>query len=87
MVLEILQFASIIIELIIAALGLIMVFKKKKKYGWWIFLTFAIYIIYDVANIGGWVINQDLLYALFFIASISALVFVIVIYREKKNKK
>jgi len=83
---ELLQLASIIIEIIIAALGVIMVFKKKKNYGWWIFLTFAIYIVYDVANIGGWVINQDLLYVLFFIATISALVFVIMIYKEKKRK-
>jgi hypothetical protein len=85
--LELLQFVSIIIELIIAMLGLILVFKKKRNYGWGIFLTFAIYIIYDVANMGGWIINSDLLYGLFFIASISALWFVVVIYRDKKNKK
>jgi len=87
MALEILQFASIIIELIISILGLILVFKKKKKYGWGIFLTFIIYVFYDLANIAGWVINKDILYLLFFIASISALWFVVIIYKEKRGKR
>ena len=47
MVLEFLQYISIVIEAIVAILGLLIVFNKKKKYGYGIFITFAIYVIYD----------------------------------------
>jgi hypothetical protein len=86
MILQYLQFASIIIEIIIAMLGLILVFKKKRIFGWGIFLTFIIYVFYDAAKLANWSINIDLLYGIFFIASISALWFVVMIYKDKKKK-
>jgi len=85
MVLEILQFLSILIEAVVAILGLMIFIKGKKNYGWGIFLTFAIYVFYDLAKQASWIINNDILYGIFFIASISALCAVYMIYKEIKK--
>ena len=85
--LELIQYVSIIIELIIAIIGLLIVFQKKKTYGWGIFVTFGIYVFYDLSKMISFSINPDLLYGLFFIASLSALWFVIMIFKEKRGSK
>jgi len=82
--LENLQYLSIGIEIIVAILGLLLVFKKKKNYGYGIFLTFGIYVFYDFAKLRGINFSADLLYGLFFIASVSALWFVFMIYKRRK---
>jgi len=88
MVLENLQYLSILIEVVIAILGLMIVFKKKKNYGWGIFLTFAIYVFYDYAKLTNLKTSANILYIMFFIASLSALWAVWMIYKDKqKNKK
>jgi len=81
--LESIQYLSIIIEAIVAILGLMLIFKKKKNYGWGIFVTFAIYVFYDFIKIQGVTINSDLLYSLFFIATLSILLSVLSIYKKK----
>lgn len=83
--LEVLQSFSIAIELMIAILGLSILFKKKKIYGLGIFLTFAIYVFYDYVKLKGILLSSDLLYILFFIASVSMFCVVIKLYMEKKK--
>jgi len=83
----VIQYVSIFIEVLIAVLGLLIVFQKKKIYGWGIFLTFAIYIIYDLAKLNVFIIFDAYLYLLFFIASISALWAVFEIYRGGNKRK
>lgn len=85
MVLENLQYVSILIEIIIAIIGLMIVFLKKKNYGWGIFLTFAIYVFYDLAKLVSYSINLDILYEIFFIASLSALWAVWMIYKGREK--
>ena len=82
-----LQYISIFIEALIAILGVLIVFKRKKIYGWGIFLTFGIYMIYDLAKMNVFIIFDAYLYWLFFIATISALWAVFSIYREGRKKK
>ncbi len=72
MVMEFLQYLSILIELVIALLGIIMI-SKKKYYGWFFLITFGIYVAYDFIKLKGFSINPDLLYSSFFIATLSAL--------------
>ncbi|MGV8151598.1 MAG: hypothetical protein ACP5OG_00820 [Candidatus Nanoarchaeia archaeon] len=84
--LEILQSFSIAIELMIAILGLSILIKKKKIYGIGIFLTFAIYVFYDYSKLNGADVPSDILYALFFIASLSMFWVVIKLYSEVKKK-
>jgi len=81
----VIQYLSIAIELLISLMGLLIVFKKKKNYGWGIFLTFGIYVFYDFAKLANWNISQNVLYVSFFIATISALWAVYKIYKEKKK--
>lgn len=90
MILENLQYASIIIEGLIALIGLIIVFKKHKSYGYGIFLTFAIYVFYDYSRLANYRISSNILYLIFFIATLSMLLSVWMIYKDRdknKNKK
>ena len=82
MVMEFLQYISILIELAIAVLGIIMIFKKKS-YGWFFLVTFGIYVSYDFIRLRGMTISLDILYILFFIATISALILAWKIYRKR----
>ncbi|MFA5258491.1 MAG: hypothetical protein WC979_04130 [Candidatus Pacearchaeota archaeon] len=87
MVLENLQYVSIVIETIIAIMGLILVFKKNKNYGYGIFLTFAIYVFYDYAKLASLSVSTNVLYSMFFIASLSALWAVWRMYKENNRKR
>jgi len=84
--LEYLQYISIIIEAFVAILGAMIFFQKKKKYGIGIFTTFAIYVFYDLAKQVSMSINANVLYLLFFIATLSALIAVWAIYKDKNKK-
>jgi len=83
----VIQYISILIEVLIAILGLLIVFKRKKIYGWGIFLTFGIYVFYDFAGAMNWNILSNILYGSFFIATISALWAVFSIYKEGRKRK
>jgi hypothetical protein len=68
-----LQTISILLELMVVALGIMLVIGKKKMYGWCIALTFILYIFYDLANLLSWHISQETLDILFFMATLSIL--------------
>ena len=68
-----LQTISILLELMVVALGLMLVISKKKMYGWCIALTFVLYVVYDLANLLALNISQDTLYMIFFVATLSIL--------------
>ena len=68
-----LQTISILLELMVVALGLMLVIDKKKMYGWCIALTFILYVFYDLANLLYLHISQDSLDVLFFMATLSIL--------------
>jgi len=86
---SIIQYISILIELLITGLGILIVSQKKKMYGLGISLTFAIYFFYDLVKFTGLNVHPSILYLLFFIATLSALWAVWGIYQEKTivNKK
>jgi hypothetical protein len=64
---------SILLEVIIAALGMMIALSKKKKYGWFIALTYVLYVIYDLANFWSLNLSQDSLYLIFLVATLSIL--------------
>jgi hypothetical protein len=78
-----LQPISIILEIIALLLGLALAKKKKKNYGWLIALTFAIYVFYDAAAFFTLNLSPVFLHGIFFVASISMLLAIWLIYREK----
>ena len=77
-----LQWLSIFCEAVVVILGVLLAIKKKKSFGWCIALCFAIYVYYDAARLAGWVVSQDLLYVLFFVATVSILWAVVQVYKE-----
>ena len=79
-----LQIFSIGIELLIAILGILLLVRKRKRYGWKITLAFLIYVFYDLARLYNFINSETLLSALFAIASLSALWAILDIYKEKK---
>lgn len=83
--LEFLQYISIIIEAVVAIFGAMIFFQRKKKYGIGILVTFGIYVFYDFTKFVGYNISPDVLYAIFFIATLSALTSVWMIYNELKK--
>jgi hypothetical protein len=81
--LENLQYLSIILEAVISILGLLIVFKKKKQIGLFIFITFFIYVVYDFSKLIKLNFSGDALYLMFFAATLSALYFSWIIYKKK----
>ncbi len=81
---DVLPTISIILEVVVAALGVALAVYRKKAYGWFIALTFALYVFYDLANLVSLNISRDLLYLLFFAATVSILWAVWSIFLEAK---
>jgi hypothetical protein len=82
-----LQYISIVIEALIAMLGIMIALQKKKTYGWGIFLTFGIYVFYDFARLISLNISSNILYWSFFVATVSALWAVVSIYMGGRKRK
>jgi NOL1/NOP2/fmu family ribosome biogenesis protein len=70
---NLLHLLSILLEAVVAALGIMLAISKKKIYGWCIALTFVLYVVYDLANLLALNISQDTLYMIFFVATLSIL--------------
>lgn len=82
MVMQFLQWISIFLELVIAVLGIIMIYRKNIK-GWFFLITFGIYVIYDFIRLNNALVNLDILYLSFFIATLSALFLAWMVYRKR----
>jgi hypothetical protein len=68
-----LHLLSILLEAVVAALGVMLAISKKKMYGWCIAVTFVLYVVYDLANLMALNISEDTLYMIFFVATLSIL--------------
>lgn len=78
-----LHYLSILLEAAIAIFGLLIYVQKKKLFGLGFLVTFGIYVFYDLARLLTWTISQNILYLIFFIASLSALLTVWHLYKKK----
>ncbi len=78
-----LQTVSIIIEALIALLAFACIFKKQP-YMLGFTITFGIYVYYDLAKLYLWESPENLLPIMFFIATLSALISMVAIYRKKQ---
>ncbi|OPY51510.1 MAG: hypothetical protein A4E49_02226 [Methanosaeta sp. PtaU1.Bin112] len=70
---NLLYLLSILLEVVVSALGVLLAIRRKKMYGWCIAVTFALYVIYDLAALLQWNVSQDTLYTIFFVATLSIL--------------
>ncbi|NYT08146.1 MAG: hypothetical protein GKC05_07835 [Methanomicrobiales archaeon] len=78
-----LQPVSILIEVVICALCIAIAVIKKQIYGWFIALTFAIYVVYDFSAFSGVAIPDDALALIFLAATISMLYAVWTLYSRE----
>ena len=78
-----LQYVAILLESAVAATGLLIAVRKKRFFGYGIFLTFVIYVFYDLAKLIPLEISDVTLYPLFFVATLSILWTTLLIYLEK----
>ncbi|HZP08733.1 hypothetical protein [Methyloceanibacter sp.] len=75
--------AAILIEGAVAVIA-VLAALKGRPYLYGLALTFAIYVLYDLARLEGWNVGEGVLSVLFLIASLSALAAVVGLYREKR---
>jgi len=80
----IIQYISIALEVIIVIISLLAAAIKKRYYCYGFALTFAIYVFYDTIKFRQIIISDVILYSSFFIATLSALWAVWMIYKEKR---
>jgi hypothetical protein len=73
---------SILLEAVIVLIALFIAVQRKKFYGFGFALTFAIYVLYDLANQFHLAIAQNLLILVFFVATVSALYSMWMLYRD-----
>ncbi len=78
-----LQYVAIIMESVVAVTGLFVAVRKKRFFGYGIFLTFVIYVFYDLAKLMPLEVSDVALYPLFFVATLSILWATLLIYMEK----
>jgi len=78
-----LQTISILLELIIVFVSLSIAFAKKRLVGYGLALTFGIYVFYDASKFYNYNIDGKTLEIMFFIATLSALLSVLLIYKRK----
>jgi uncharacterized membrane protein len=78
-----LQTISILLELIIVFISLSIAFAKKRMVGYGLALTFGIYVFYDASKFYNYNIDGKTLEIMFFIATLSALLSVLLIYKRK----
>lgn len=70
---SVLQVLAVLIEIIVALAGVRLATKGKKYYGWWIALTFALYVVFDLSQLELLPKSEEVLSPLFLIASLSIL--------------
>lgn len=78
-----LQTVSIFLELIIVLIALKLAISKKRLAGYGFALTFGIYVFYDAVKFYNYTIDGQLLQILFFVATLSALSSILLIYKNK----
>ncbi|MDP8233831.1 MAG: hypothetical protein P9M06_03390 [Candidatus Saelkia tenebricola] len=67
------NYISIVLEVITVVLGIMIATVKKKGFGWGIALTFAIYVFYDLVRFFKLQISGSFLSAIFLIGTVSIL--------------
>ena len=78
-----LQLLSVLIEAIIVVTAIAIAVRKGKTYGWFIALTFALFVFFDLARIFTLAVPNLIHSIVFLVACVSMLYTVWLIYKEK----
>jgi len=80
---ELLQSLAVLVECAVAIIGIVIATRNRKQYGWFIAITFALFVLFDIFRIFAQPI-PDLVHAvIFFIACASMLYAVWLIANER----
>ena len=77
---------SIILEAAIAVVAALAARSSGRPYLYGLTFTFAAYVLYDIARLLKWPVEGPLLSGLFLLATITALLAVWGLYRERERK-
>jgi hypothetical protein len=80
---DILQLIATLIELVIAVVAVIIALQKKKTYGWFIALTFTLFVVFDLARIFAPDIPAGLNSLILLVACLSMLYAIWLMWKEK----
>ena len=70
---DLLQLIATLIEIVIAVIAVLIATQKKKTYGWFIALTFTLFVVFDLARIFALDIPADLQSLTLLVACLSML--------------
>ncbi len=73
---------SIVLEAAVAIIA-ILAAQKQRPHLYGLAFTFGVYVLYDLARYLGWNVEQGILSALFLAATVSALIAVWGLYKER----
>ena len=65
---DIVQILAIFVECIIAGIAFLIAVQNKKPYGWFIAVTFVLFVLFDISRISGFAISLDIHSLMFLIA-------------------
>ncbi len=83
---DILQLAATLIELVIAVIAVLIATQKNKTWGWFIALTFALFVVFDLARIFALDISADLHALILLVACLSMLCAVWLMWKEMEKE-
>jgi len=75
------QLAATLIEVAIAVIACLIAWKKKQAYGWFIGITFGLFVIFDIARIFALDVSADRHALVLLIACLSMLYAVYLIWK------
>ena len=84
MIMEILQYISIALECVIAAVFAFAALRRGKAFGWFFAATFLLYVVFDLARTACPESSGGLRDAIFLAATVSALAGAVSLARQKK---
>jgi len=76
------QLAATLIEVAIAVIACLIAWKKEKVYGWFIGITFALFVLFDLARIFALDVSGDQHALILLIACLSMLYAVYLIWKK-----
>ncbi len=82
---DILQLIATLIEIVIAVVAVLIATQKKKTYGWFIALTFVLFVVFDLARIFALGLPADLHSLILLAACLSMLYAVWMVWKEKEE--
>jgi len=80
---EILPVISILIEVAVVLVGLAIALKRKKVYGWFIALSYALYTVYDINYFAFLNLEKTVAEVILLVGAAATLVAVWMVYKKK----